>query len=225
MSLRTRLIAGLLAIAAVGLFVAGAVTYAEQRSFLLERIDRQSDAALNYVDHNLNNTGGDYDFGPPGLPPGRLRPRGAGGPNDLINLPPGTFGVRLDADGTLGTGLAFFLNGQTAPSPPKLPARLESGAKLDVKSVDGKLRYRVFVRDDRLDGAGALIVAAIPLTDVDSTLDRLLVIEAIVIAAVLAALALASFLLVRLGLRPLDRIGHTADAIAAGDLSRRVTPA
>jgi len=30
---------------------------------------------------------------------------------------------------------------------------------------------------------------------------------------------------VRVGLRPLDKMGETADAIAAGDLSRRVTPA
>src|SRR5213075_2456781 len=32
-------------------------------------------------------------------------------------------------------------------------------------------------------------------------------------------------LLVRIGLRPLDRMGETADAIAAGDLSQRVSPA
>ena len=31
--------------------------------------------------------------------------------------------------------------------------------------------------------------------------------------------------MIRLGLRPLDRIGATAGAIAAGDLSRRVSPA
>ena len=41
----------------------------------------------------------------------------------------------------------------------------------------------------------------------------------------LLALALGAWLIVRLGLRPLDRIGETAGAIAAGDLSRRVEPA
>jgi len=39
---------------------------------------------------------------------------------------------------------------------------------------------------------------------------------------VLVLLALLSWFLVRTRLRPLDRIGETADAIAAGDLSRRV---
>ena len=41
----------------------------------------------------------------------------------------------------------------------------------------------------------------------------------------LLALAAFAWLLIRLGLRPLDRMGKTADAIAAGDLSRRVSPA
>ena len=54
---------------------------------------------------------------------------------------------------------------------------------------------------------------------------RLLRVEAFVIGGVLLALALLSWVIVRLGLRPLDRIGDTAGAIAAGDLSRRVSPA
>ena len=39
------------------------------------------------------------------------------------------------------------------------------------------------------------------------------------------ALVALGWWVVRLGLRPLDSIGHTAEAIAAGDLSRRVEPA
>jgi two-component system OmpR family sensor kinase len=66
---------------------------------------------------------------------------------------------------------------------------------------------------------------AVPLRDVDQTLHRLLRVEALVIAGVLVALGALAWLLVRLGLRPLDRMGETAGAIAAGDLSRRVTPA
>ena len=64
-----------------------------------------------------------------------------------------------------------------------------------------------------------------PFTRADETLDQLLVVQALVIAGVLLALAMAAWWIVRLGLRPLDRIGETAGAIAAGDLSRRVEPA
>ena len=45
------------------------------------------------------------------------------------------------------------------------------------------------------------------------------------IAGVLLVLAAFAWLLIRLGLRPLDRIAATAGAIAAGDLARRVAPA
>ena len=66
-----------------------------------------------------------------------------------------------------------------------------------------------------------LIVAA-PLNDVDSTLHRLLWIELLVTALVLAAIAAVGLWVVRLSLRPLDAIGATAAAIAGGDLSRRI---
>jgi two-component system OmpR family sensor kinase len=47
----------------------------------------------------------------------------------------------------------------------------------------------------------------------------------LVAAGILLALAGVAWWVVRLGLRPLDRMGETAGAIAAGDLSRRVEPA
>ncbi len=66
------------------------------------------------------------------------------------------------------------------------------------------------------------LAVARPLTEVESTLHRLLIIELIVTAgAILAALA-GGWWLVRLGLRPLDAIERSAEAIAAGDLTERV---
>jgi two-component system OmpR family sensor kinase len=47
-------------------------------------------------------------------------------------------------------------------------------------------------------------------------------VEALVIAGVLLLLAAVARVLVRVGLLPLDRIGHTASRIAGGDLSHRV---
>jgi two-component system OmpR family sensor kinase len=68
-------------------------------------------------------------------------------------------------------------------------------------------------------------VVAVPLREADQTLNRLLLVEGLVIGGVLLALAVLAWFVVRLGLRPLERIANTAGAIAAGDLSRRVTPA
>jgi two-component system, OmpR family, sensor kinase len=81
-------------------------------------------------------------------------------------------------------------------------------------------RYRVLaVPDPR---GSTINVAAIPLRATDDLLERLLVVEALVIAAVLLVLGSVSWVVVRVGLLPLDRMGHTAGAIAAGDLSHRV---
>jgi len=65
----------------------------------------------------------------------------------------------------------------------------------------------------------------VPLSEAEEPLDRLLVVEGLVIGGVLLALTLGATLIVRVGLRPLDRIGETAGAIAGGDLSSRVEPA
>jgi two-component system OmpR family sensor kinase len=89
-----------------------------------------------------------------------------------------------------------------------------------VPGEDGGGEYRVrasIAEDDR-----AMLVLATSLSDVSSTLDRLLLIELVVTAVVLGAIIALGLWLVRLGLRPLEEIGGTASAIAAGDLSRRV---
>ena len=57
MSLRARLTIGVVALAALGLFVAGAVTYAEQRSSLYDRIDQQVRGAIGAVGNELEDKG------------------------------------------------------------------------------------------------------------------------------------------------------------------------
>jgi two-component system OmpR family sensor kinase len=93
-----------------------------------------------------------------------------------------------------------------------------------VSTVDakggGELRYRVRAAPTR--GGAGLTIVAVPLNGVEERLDRLLLVEGLVIAGVLLLLAAAAWVLVGVGLRPLERIGQTADAIAAGELSRRV---
>ncbi len=88
--------------------------------------------------------------------------------------------------------------------------------------VEGSTRYRIRAY---AIGTGGTLVVAIPLTDVTDTLRRLVRIEVAVTVAVLVALGALAWWLVRLGLRPLERMGEAAGAIAGGDLSRRVEPA
>src|SRR5437899_9322175 len=72
---------------------------------------------------------------------------------------------------------------------------------------------------------GRIVVLAIPLTDVEATLDQLLILEAVIGAGIVLATALLAFVITQIGLRPLQRMGAAAGEIAAGDYSRRVDPA
>jgi two-component system OmpR family sensor kinase len=226
-SLRTRLIAALIVLAAAGLVTLAAITYAEQRSFLLERADQRAHAAIGAVSFELGHRGQlrrpPPGHAPPSLPPGG-DPSPGRGPGDG-NLPPGTYGQRRDASGAVvGSAVAGYF-GNEALSRPDLPDDIPLGEPITVEAQgDSSLRYRVLAEPDR-EGFGTTTVVAIPLREDDRTLDRLLRVEALVIVGVLALLALLAWWVVRLGLRPLDRMGETADAIAGGDLSRRVTPA
>jgi two-component system OmpR family sensor kinase len=80
--------------------------------------------------------------------------------------------------------------------------------------------WRVIV-GKRVTGDTAVVVAA-RLDAVDSAVRRMWMVCAATIAAVLALLTVVGWFAVHAGLRPLRRIQHTADAIAAGDLSHRV---
>lgn len=215
-SLRARLVVVLLALSAVGLVVLGAVTYLEQRSFLLDRVDQQLRAATPPVSAALD--------GAP--PPGERedheeeREEREGGPG--FGLPAGTYGERRAAGGAVvATTVVAGYEGDSADRP-RLPRDLPAGRIVSVGGGDGR-DYRVLALAD--PDTGATDVVALPLGDVHETLERLLAVEAVVIAAVLLVLGLLARSVVRVGLLPLERMGRTADAIAGGDLSHRVEPA
>jgi two-component system OmpR family sensor kinase len=225
-SLRARLIVTLVVLAGAGLLVLGAVTYAALSAFEQHRIDQRATVAIPQADRQLNRegNGGPAPIGDPG---GRRDPgdeHGHGGPPDGIDLAPaGTYAQRRDAAGKVyGRGTVLGLPpGETTPAKPELPARLQAGDRGTVGSVgSSELHYRYYAAPTPR-GASGLTVVAVPFTE-EATLDQLLLVEALVIGGVLLALAAAASWLVRLGLRPLDRIGATAGAIAAGDLSHRV---
>src|SRR2546430_11917293 len=97
MSRRARLITGLLVLAAVGLVALAAITYAEQRSFLLDRAGDQVRAAQPIVDRSLDQSGANVPgSGSPQPEPGGPGRRGFGGPGPppRVGRPPGPLGPR-----------------------------------------------------------------------------------------------------------------------------------
>ena len=223
LSLRARLLLGVIAVAAVGLVAADIATYSALRAFLFDRID----STLNSVHPGVENA-----LFPPSGPSGP-GPGPGGNLQELFNSIPGDcIQVRRLGQAILTEGCIPRF-GQTKPAPgPKLPARIELPSHantsegdrvtfLTVPAISGGGSYRVRASIEGRAPNRILLIAA-PLADVNSTLHRLLLIELLVTAVVLAAMTALSLWIVRLGLRPLDAMAKTADAIAAGDLSQRV---
>jgi two-component system OmpR family sensor kinase len=207
LSLRARLVLGVLVLGAAGLLAADAFTYTSLRSFLLDRVDKTLDADHQGAEH----------AGPGGFD------RGGTG-SDFVQ-------IRSSTGQVLFTSEVPHFPGTEAPSPPKLPAEISvpaepSGTGPDrvsyftVPSQSGDERYRVRASID--PHSSNLLIIATTLSGVDSTLHRLFLIELFVSLAVLAAIAVLGLWIVRLGLRPLRAIEQTADQIAGGDLSHRV---
>jgi two-component system OmpR family sensor kinase len=206
-SLRGRLVAGVLVLAAAGMLLVGAVTYASQRSFQLGRVDSQLRVAIPALSHEFQDPGSRAPF--------RNARRGPGGPPAGGGAPTDTFGEQRDSSGKVLK--SEFLGPDDTGTKPTLPAKIELGRPQTVGTSGGEYRVLAEAASD-----GTTIVAAIPMSATNQALERLLLVEGIVIAVVLGLVGAFALVVVRVGLMPLDRMGHTAAAIAGGDLSHRV---
>jgi len=221
LSLRARLLLGLVALVLVGVVISDIATYAALKDFSYKRIDDQLLSGQSEAIAAVLPPGGDGDHGPgPG-------PRGGA---QQTNLPPGTYAAFVAPNGQVVTEKQAVsgLNPTTSSAKPVLPKPLPNAGN-DVASfhvypgVGGVAHYETLV--EYLDGASGFLVIAIPLTEVDTLLQQLVSLEALIGALVLLATALMALLIVRFGLRPLGKMEQAAAAIAGGDLSRRVEPA
>jgi len=145
--------------------------------------------------------------------------RGVGG--TINNVPVGTYVEFRDETG--------FSPRHSTPleQPPVLPPGPIAGGRVFSTSSP---HYRVatvaaiqdFGPSSEIAARHGTLIVAIPMRDIDDTLHRLLLIEILVASGVLLALALLAWWVVQMGLKPLEEMGATAGAIAAGDLARRV---
>jgi two-component system OmpR family sensor kinase len=228
-SLRARLLAGMVALVGAGLAVAAFATYEEQRSFLLTRVDQQTLSALGPISAVLrfdrlrgsSNAGGSRPV-PPRLSGGR----GFTGPRPFAELPPGTFGELRGPTGDVIRRRTFSYDGTVAPYP-AIPSSFPISARgsnphlFTIHSSGGSsTSYRAVAFKVGQDTA----IVAVPEREAEQTLHRLVVVEALVGAGVILGLIVLGWLVIRVGLRPLGRMGRVASEIARGDLSRRVSP-
>jgi two-component system OmpR family sensor kinase len=214
LSLKARLVIGVLVLALVGLAAADVATYTSLRSFLVQRVDNTLEA--DHQSFERRGHGG----------PGFGGPEGPGQSSEFAQT------RALNGTTIIATQRISGFGYDDTPQP-RLPDTISmNGAKASERGQDrvrfftvpatsGGDRFRVRAAIEGND-PNTLLLTALSLHDVDGTLHRLLMIELLVTAAVLLALAAGGFWVVRLGLRPLREMEQTAGAIAAGDLSRRV---
>jgi two-component system, OmpR family, sensor kinase len=206
MPLRVKLVAALTALVALALAVTGFAAATALRGYLIERVDTN---LIESVDH----PGGFNQPSPRGDRPGFSRPD--------------EYAVQLTAmDGTVLQ--AFTV--RTGVSPPALAGvtaatvRAHDGKPFTVQSLSGDTRWRVVVVAGTITRGGPTVLASVaaPLNDVDSTLQRLVALEFAIGTVVLLVFAGLGYGAVRSSLRPLVEVEETAEAIAGGDLTRRV---
>jgi two-component system OmpR family sensor kinase len=212
-SLRARLLTGLVLLVAVGLLVSAAATYFALQTFLVQRLDDQLKT------DRLTAIGA--------LSAPNSRPGDRGTPQSQFL--PGTYGAFYSSDGkTLLSESGFTLDGSPPTSRPELPNPVPHAGPdvpvLQTYPATAGGRFRVLT--ETVDGAGNdILVLAFPLEETETTVNQLLLLEALISTAVLIGLALLAWRVIGIGLQPLERMGETAAAIAGGDLARRVEPA
>ena len=205
--LRVRLVAILLALALVALAVTGAVAVALLRGQLVHKVDAQITAvARGYAGlDSPDDLGGGPQRGLPSAQYGAV----------LLDT-----GQQLQIGRRLGAGPGPDLS---TLSPPVVAAH--GGVPFTVGAAQGDGRWRVVaLRVAGTQYGDVTLVVGQSLADVDDTVARMSLVLTLVGLAVLVALGVLGWLAVRRAFRPLTEVEQVAEAIADGDLSRRVPP-
>ena len=211
-SLRGRLLIGVVSLVVIGLLILDVAIYASLQRFLISRVDDQLHGAHNTA---ISALGG------PNEGPG---PQASGG------LPENTVVEIVSPSGTVVLAKTLLFPGATPSSnlpvlPKPMPSASEtSPAITTLAGTQDRSQYRAAIwHEDLFQGND--VVLAIPLGEVQSTLSQLIQLELLISLGAVVAMAILAFLIIRISLRPLERMGAVAGEIAAGDLSRRVEPA
>nr|WP_193392966.1 HAMP domain-containing sensor histidine kinase [Gordonia phthalatica] len=195
--LRVSLVVLTAVLVALGLVASGFAVTSAMRGDLMSRTDAGLQDAIN----------------------GWARPRDLGpahGPAPAgPRRPPSQYYVSIELPG----GVMTISDFGSSPDLSGLPDG--STGPMTVDSVGHGPQWRIIKRDSDF---GATVVA-VPLSDVDATMSRLIWLQVGIGTVVVVVIGVLSSLLVRSSLRPLRRVEETAHAIAGGDLHQRVPEA
>ena len=218
-SLRNRLILATLALATVAITASDLAATNSLRSFLISQADSQLAEVVETTLLRLDRAGieseieneEDYknNFRP-------LRPLGA--------VPTTTAVTLLDSEGNMigQIGGQFATSSNLAEFKNLTPQKVVSyqGKPFTIRGIDDQADIRAIAR--LLPSGVGTVVISVALDSVEQTLQGLIGIFILISFMVLVAIGFVTRSLIKLSLKPLNRIEETAAAIAGGDLSARL---
>lgn len=212
--LRRRLIVGVVVLLAAVTALIGILSVVALRGFLVGRLDAQLTAAVDRSQGALDadgSAGGNGDGH-------RDRP-----PGDLLAVPGQRTGtvVGIVSGGTLTAAAVLGENGAStqvdADRIPVLGRAMAAGAPTTLDLGSGLGSYRVAAQ---VGPNGDGLVLGLPLAEVDTTVTQLTLIIAAIGLLGVALAAVAGAIVVRLALRPLERVAVVAGQVAELPLDR-----
>jgi len=213
-SLRNRLTIGVLVLSAIGFVGAGVGSQALLRDYLINQVDEQLLSVIAGTSERLDRAGIERDNDDD--------PATARAVTPLNRVPTSISVTVLDPFGNLigGIGGDFNSNQITDYVKGLLPGKVaEYGSKpFTIEAPGSDFRVATTVLPSSL---GSVIVAQ-SLADFDKTTRQIGSVFLIIGSLVLLFIAFASRQVIKVGMRPLERIEETAEKIAAGDLSARL---
>ena len=214
-SLRNRLTIGVLVLSAIGFVGAGVGSQALLRNYLIHQVDDQLLSVVAGTEERLDRAGIARDADDDNQ-------RSAQSVTPLNRVPTSISVTVLDPFGNLVGGLGGDFNSNQITDYVKglLPGQVaEYGSKpFTIEAPGADFRVATTVLPSSL---GSVIVAQ-SLADFDKTTHQIAVVFLIIGGLVLLFIAFASRQVIKVGMRPLERIEETAEKIAAGDLSARL---
>ncbi len=213
-SLRNRLTIGVLVLSAIGFVGAGVGAQALLRNYLIHQVDEQLLSVVGGTADRLDRAGIEDDHDNNTAKTRPVTP---------LNRVPTTISVTvLDPFGNLIGGIGGDLNSNEITDYVKglLPGQVAAfGSKpFTIQAPGADFRVATTVLPSSL---GSVIVAQ-SLSDFDKTTHRIGVVFLLIGGLVLLFIGFASRQVIKLSMKPLEKIEETAEKIAAGDLSARL---
>ena len=216
-SLRRRLLIGqilLLALVCIGI---GAATELALNQYLVHQLDRQ---LVEATGRSAMMSGLPP---PPPIPGTGIGPRPRPGPGpDFLDAPGQPVGMAAAVMGPHGHTNAGVLTtyGQRAELSAAAQAQLAAvmpQQRAVTIDLDGQGRYRAIATYNRL---GEILTVALPMSDVNATMLRVLLIFAVVTVVAVGVATTLGVIIIRRALAPLDRVAATAARVANLPLDR-----